>query len=253
MWQGVKRFGLDARFRMESLITYYARWIREGKLPASVRLYVFLNDFRLTDKQRQQIRAQVAKEGKVALWLYAPGYVNGTPSADNVSNVLGFRVTRWDEPGSTRIALGGKLPAWLKRVPAGQVFGDDRKPSPRFTVPPQAGVTPLGTYEGAPQVALASKQTAAWTSIFCGALEVSPEVLRAAARLAGAHVYCDSNDVISAAPGFVSIHATSAGEKTLELPRAVKTTDLVTGEKSDKATDHLVLRMAKGETRLLGW
>lgn len=33
MWQGVERFGLDAHFRMESLITYYAQWIREGRLP----------------------------------------------------------------------------------------------------------------------------------------------------------------------------------------------------------------------------
>ena len=33
MWQGVQRFGLDARFRMDSLITYYAQWIREGRLP----------------------------------------------------------------------------------------------------------------------------------------------------------------------------------------------------------------------------
>jgi hypothetical protein len=33
MWQGVQRFGLDAHFRMESLITYYAQWIREGRLP----------------------------------------------------------------------------------------------------------------------------------------------------------------------------------------------------------------------------
>jgi Fe-S oxidoreductase len=37
MWQGVKRFGLDARFSMESLMTYYARWIREGKLPINSR------------------------------------------------------------------------------------------------------------------------------------------------------------------------------------------------------------------------
>jgi Fe-S oxidoreductase len=37
MWEGVQRFGLDARFRMESLITYYAQWIREGKLPINAR------------------------------------------------------------------------------------------------------------------------------------------------------------------------------------------------------------------------
>ncbi|HSL39877.1 MAG TPA: (Fe-S)-binding protein [Desulforhopalus sp.] len=35
MWQAVNRFGLDAHFRLESLITYYAQWIREGKLPVN--------------------------------------------------------------------------------------------------------------------------------------------------------------------------------------------------------------------------
>ncbi len=37
MWQGMKRFGLEANFRLESLITYYARWIREGKLPVNAK------------------------------------------------------------------------------------------------------------------------------------------------------------------------------------------------------------------------
>jgi Fe-S oxidoreductase len=37
MWQGVQRFGLDAHFSMESLITYYAQWVREGKLPINAR------------------------------------------------------------------------------------------------------------------------------------------------------------------------------------------------------------------------
>jgi len=35
MWQGIARFGLEARFRLESLVTWYARWIREGKLPVN--------------------------------------------------------------------------------------------------------------------------------------------------------------------------------------------------------------------------
>ena len=33
MWEGVRKFGLTANFEIESLITWYARWIREGKLP----------------------------------------------------------------------------------------------------------------------------------------------------------------------------------------------------------------------------
>ena len=37
MWQGIERFGLEANFRLESLVTYYAQWIREGKLPVNAR------------------------------------------------------------------------------------------------------------------------------------------------------------------------------------------------------------------------
>jgi Fe-S oxidoreductase len=35
MWNGIDRFGVEANFRIESLITYYAQWIREGKLPVN--------------------------------------------------------------------------------------------------------------------------------------------------------------------------------------------------------------------------
>jgi len=37
MWNAINRFGMDADFKLESLITYYARWIREGKLPVNAR------------------------------------------------------------------------------------------------------------------------------------------------------------------------------------------------------------------------
>jgi len=35
MWKGINRFGLKANFKLESLVTYYAKWIREGKLPVN--------------------------------------------------------------------------------------------------------------------------------------------------------------------------------------------------------------------------
>jgi Fe-S oxidoreductase len=35
MWAGVERFGLEANFEAASLISYYAQWIREGKLPVN--------------------------------------------------------------------------------------------------------------------------------------------------------------------------------------------------------------------------
>lgn len=35
MWNGIARFGMEADFKLESLLTYYAKWIREGKLPVN--------------------------------------------------------------------------------------------------------------------------------------------------------------------------------------------------------------------------
>lgn len=35
MWKGVERFGLTANFEPASLVSYYAKWIREGKLPVN--------------------------------------------------------------------------------------------------------------------------------------------------------------------------------------------------------------------------
>ena len=138
-------------------------------------------------------------------------------------------------------------------LPKGVMVRHDAVTNFLTTMAEQPGVTALGKYEGTDGVALASRQLTGWTSIYCGGLGVSPEVLRGAARLAGAHVYCDTNDVISACPGFVSIHASSAGEKTVHLPEKVTVTDLVTGEELGPPTDRLVLGMEKGETRLFGW
>ncbi|MEK7435252.1 MAG: (Fe-S)-binding protein [Pseudomonadota bacterium] len=35
LWKGVERFGLEADFEADSLVSYYARWIREGRLPVN--------------------------------------------------------------------------------------------------------------------------------------------------------------------------------------------------------------------------
>jgi Fe-S oxidoreductase len=35
MWNAINRFGMQADFELENLVTYYARWIREGKLPVN--------------------------------------------------------------------------------------------------------------------------------------------------------------------------------------------------------------------------
>jgi len=35
MWNAISKFDMDVNFKLESLVTYYAQWIREGKLPVN--------------------------------------------------------------------------------------------------------------------------------------------------------------------------------------------------------------------------
>ena len=224
-----------------------------GKLPQSVRMLVFLNAYRLSDAQRKQLRAQVARQGKLAVWLYAPGYINEQASAANVSELIGFDVTQIAEPKSGKARLVGDAANSLG-VAKGYVFGTDAALSPLFAVKPnQADVVALGTYEGSSDIAVAMKRSPDWTSVFCGTLQTSPELLRELARLAGAHIYCDSNDVISACPGFISIHATQGGDKILIFPHDVALRDLYSGEELTTQQNRCTFPMSNGQTRVFSW
>jgi len=190
--------------------------------------------------------------------MYAPGLINERASAENISRLIGFEVTQISEPRiselkSAKARLLGNA-AKLLGVAEGHSFGTTFVPSPLFAV--QAGqpdVVTLGTYDGGTDIAMAMKRLPDWTSVFCGTLQMSSETLRGLARLAGARVYCDTNDVISACPGFLSIHATEAGEKTLIFPRDVRLRDLYTGEDLTTARNRCTFPMVKGETRAFAW
>ncbi|MBM3497466.1 MAG: hypothetical protein FJX74_02240 [Armatimonadetes bacterium] len=225
----------------------------EGNVPDSVRLYVFLNAYRVTGEQRQRLLREVARDGKTVLWLYAPGYIREDASAANVSDLLGFRVDQLAQPTTSRVTLLDSPPAPLGRLSVGHTFGADFCPTPLFSVSPgQTDVVALGCYEGTPEIGMAMRRSNPWTSVFCGGLQVSAEVLRELARAAGAHIYCESNDVISGCPGFVAIHATAAGEKTLTFPQPVRLRDLLTDATLPAAERH-TFPLDTGDTRLFAW
>ena len=224
----------------------------EGRLPASVRFYVFLNAFRVTAAQRQQLRQQIAKDGRVALWLYAPGYVGDTTAGTaNIAELIGFEVRLASAAETSCVRLIGERPALFGSLPPEHEFGVDFRPEPLFAaVPEQDRVSAYGTYAGTDEIAFAGRRFTDWTSVFCGGLQISTEVLRELARSAGAHITCETNDIISASPGFVSIHATGVGKKVLRFERAVVLRDLYSGEILQPAALTHSFQLRKGETRL---
>jgi hypothetical protein len=231
---------------------YLMEDVCEGRLPDTVRLHVFLNAFRVTDAQREQLRSVVSRQGKTALWVYAPGFVNRDASAANIGRLIGMGVAQRTAADLPPIELTEAGKAKLGADPA--TIGGPRPISPSFAVTEsQPGVEVLGRYAGTGEAAIAMKSGGGCPTVFWGGLQVPASALRALARLAGAHVYCDSGDIVGAGPGFVSLHVTTAGQKTISLPeRWPAAVDLITGETIARRTNGFTLAMEAGETRLIG-
>lgn len=77
----------------------------------------------------------------------------------------------------------------------------------------------------------------------------TPAELRGFLVQAGAWCYCRTDDVVYAGRGFLAIHAASAGEKVLRLPRRRRVSPLLP-EGPAQVTDTLRLSLAQYETRL---
>ena len=87
-------------------------------------------------------------------------------------------------------------------------------------------------------------------SLFAGAPGLTTELLRVAARQAGAHLYCDTDCNVYANGPFVALHAAQDGPVVLDLGKPGPVVNVMSGEKVGEGPV-LKLEMKRGETRVL--
>lgn len=208
------------------------------KIPPA-RMYIFLDTFSLSDKQLASIKRFACRGGHVVVWMYAPGIVSGgTVSPERVQHVTGMALREAVAgDGNIVLANGNKFSAQHGRLDPSFAVADDK-------------AEPLARYASGDAVAVAARNMGDWTSVYSGVLQLPASLLRQLAIGAGVHIYANTNDVISAGNGFVSIHASTAGPKTLNLPQESNVIDCTTGEKLGWRKS-LSLEMQVGDTRLL--
>ena len=88
-----------------------------------------------------------------------------------------------------------------------------------------------------------------WRSVFM-AEPPEPSALRSALRDAGAHIWIDSNDVLTAGRGYVMLHASSDGEKRIRLPFKSDITEIFGASPPLKGVATITETMKLGETRV---
>jgi len=69
-----------------------------------------------------------------------------------------------------------------------------------------------------------------WASVFTVALGLPAPLWREPARWAGAHVWCESDDVIIASRSVAALHTLKGGHRSLRLPWPADVTDVITDQ-----------------------
>lgn len=201
----------------------------EQDAPATFyKLLIFPFSFLCDPAMREQIHRRV-EAGATALFLYAAGIVDGeTASLENMERLLGMQV-RVDGPGVLAATLDTTIAEEYGLAPDQRPIGNPRTEHFRYIIDDPAA-TPLAQYaDGA--VAAAMIERGRGRIILSAVPAASVTLYKLAAKLAGVHLYSDTDDALYASGEFLVIHTRTGGDKRLRFPQIVpQITEVFTGE-----------------------
>jgi hypothetical protein len=190
-----------------------------GKL-RPYRLYVFLNPFRLDDGRRKAMVRELRRDGRLALWIYAPGYLKDGPGLENMEEVTGLRFGLGEQPWGPLVHVTDFAHPITSGLAQDLAWGTNAKLAPLFYVDdPGARVLGEVVYsQGNCRPGFAIKEFPGWKSVYSAAPNLPASVLRNIARYAGVHIYSDAGDVLCANKSLLGVHSLSGGGRLFRLP-----------------------------------
>jgi hypothetical protein len=225
--------------------TPYGQYLQDDALAGRVqaKLFVLLTPWCMTAEQRQQL--VTATRGRTRLWCYAPGYLEPTASSlDAMRELTGFTLAKLSGPQAvaTPTPLG-------KQLGLTQPLGVPATINPLFAACDATEAETLATYSDG-SAAIALRNTPDGPSLFVGVPGLSSELLRLAARKAGAHLYTNTDCNVYANGPYVVLHAAQDGPLEFDAGIAGPVKDLLTNEILGQGP-RVTLGIRKGETRVL--
>ncbi len=184
------------------------------------KFYFFVNTVHFSTADRQSMKQLMRRNGKVSLWVYAPGFVGEELSVANCIDLTGIHLSMTPRQWSTNIYLSNFEHPITHNLPTSTFWGTDMRLGPLFTVDDPDVIT-LGTVvinQGRCEPGFVLRQADGWASAYSAAPNLPPGLLRELARYAGVHIYCESEDVMYADRNFIALHTVRTGEKLIHLP-----------------------------------
>ena len=187
------------------------------------KLYIMVNSFFADRKMREMVARKVRKNNAVVLWNYAPGiFSEKGRSEKNMADLTGIRLKFENK------RLAGSLKVTDPKHPltaaAKQLLSYPIQPMVWADDP---GAQVLGKFQG--RDALVVKKFKDWTSIYT-LMPFTQEMLNGLCDYAGIHRYIRNGDVLTANRGFVALHTSRPGDKTISLPGKFDVKELYSGK-----------------------
>ena len=281
MRHSLQRFRIDELPRIGTTVDFYETDdVIDGE-GRKYRMYIFLNQYIADARERQLIEERLKRDGNVLVWIYGAGLID--PSAErtlcleNAQALTGFRLgCDMREARSIMTARGcdllpsltpgEKLGDYLRlRVARRTVTSTDQKdifvdqfgqalPEPNLVYPmiwvDDPDAIPLATFDDGGKVGFAMKRFGDWTSVYVGSPCMQAHVLRDLAKLAGAHIYVDADDIIFANESYVGIHTAEAGMHTFRLPGLSDVKEVFLDREMGRGITSFTEDIGQHETRL---
>ena len=207
------------------------------------RLFFMVNSFYLDDREHQRLKGLFRDSGATVVWYYAPGFLApDRVDLERMEDLTGFRFRMVREPGPLLIRT--TIDAKDQGIEPRFGVGGDR--GPRFAVVDR-DVDVLGRWDDRDEVAFAARDHDGYRSVYVGAAPLPVHVLRWLAREAGASLWCDQPDIVTATRGATCLVATRDGERILRCPTPQRMVfDRVA---SEKTIEHR-LTLKRGDVRV---
>jgi beta-galactosidase len=215
----------------------------KGKKLPDYKLYVFLDAYRMDDATRKAIAEKVRKNNAVAVWCYAPGYMDGANfGVKAMQELTGIKLSeKREEQQLTLQVTDAKHPITKFAKPfSSYKFG------PVFSVADEQAKI-LATTANGP--ALAVKEFKNWRSVY-SLMPLTQEILQGLCDYAGVPVYSRSFDVLYANRGYVFLYTSSAGEKTIALPVKADVTEVLSNKVVAHDAQKFSEKLESGAARL---
>lgn len=213
------------------------------------RLYIFLNAFRISKKQRKLIDKKVKTAGKTALWLYAPDYIQKEGfSIESVSRCVGIQLAALE--GEEQL-INVKDETYFQGRSVADSYESSLPVSPVFGVSDEKA-TVLGHYAKSGKPALAFRKTGNYTAFYSGLGGVPASILRQIAKTAGVHIYYEGNDPVYINNRLIGIHFQQDTLHNINLPfnTYCRLEELFDGGGVKGEKGKCVLPSAPGKTKL---